>query len=473
MVFYAMAILRWKNGTEKEGGQMQRLKDILEEMFGENLYQAVLSNPRDREKVLKVKVRPVMLKGRLAFQETAYIGAQVFHKNLDKDRMIAGVMEYMEKDFRQCEIETAEGRATALVSKKGKVTVKCRRFHPSAGQMAGTGLARTVEPGRAGMPGAMEWPGQAGMPGALELPGQAGMPGALERAGRAGQAGKTGMVKKGNLLHNRVKKYLLEEGKAAPFLVDLGVQTKDGMVVKAKYDKFKQINRFLEFIDDILPTLPKGEEIHIIDFGCGKSYLTFAIYYYMKELQGYQVKITGLDRKAEVIRNCNSLAQKYGYEGLCFLEGDIGTYKGEGNVGQKVDMVVTLHACDAATDYALAKAVDWGAKAILSVPCCQHEVNRQMESEEWKPLLKYGLLRERAAALFTDAIRANLLEECGYEVQVLEFIDMEHTPKNILLRAVRREDGKRKKTGVKEMAARLQVETTLRSEERRGGKECS
>ncbi len=254
---------------------------------------------------------------------------------------------------------------------------------------------------------------------------------------------------------------MLEEGKAAPFLVDLGVQTKDGMVVKAKYDKFKQINRFLEFIDDILPTLPKGEEIHIIDFGCGKSYLTFAIYYYMKELQGYQVKITGLDRKAEVIRNCNSLAQKYGYEGLCFLEGDIGTYKGEGNVGQKVDMVVTLHACDTATDYALAKAVDWGAKAILSVPCCQHEVNRQMESEEWKPLLKYGLLRERAAALFTDAIRANLLEECGYEVQVLEFIDMEHTPKNILLRAVRREDGKRKKTGVKEMAARLQVETTL------------
>ena len=198
------------------------------------------------------------------------------------------------------------------------------------------------------------------------------------------------------------------------------------------------MNRFLEFIEDIVPELPKDRESVIIDFGCGKSYLTFAMYYYLHELKHYDVRIIGLDLKADVIAHCQQLAEDYGYEKLTFLTGDIADYDGVDHV----DMVVTLHACDTATDYALDKAVRWGAKVILSVPCCQHEVNRQIENELLQPVLKYGLIKERMSALLTDAIRANLLEEAGYQVQVLEFIDMEHTPKNILIRAVK--TGKKK-----------------------------
>lgn len=213
--------------------------------------------------------------------------------------------------------------------------------------------------------------------------------------------------------------------------------------MRARYDKFKQINRFLEFIEDILPTLSKERTVRIVDFGCGKSYLTFAMYYYLHELKGYDVDITGLDLKADVIADCSRLCEKYGYEKLRFIQGDIAAYDGQDGV----DMVVTLHACDTATDYALDKAVKWGAKVILSVPCCQHEVNRQMHNEELAPILKYGVIRERMAALVTDAVRANLLDGAGYETSILEFIDMEHTPKNLLIRAVKRaetdEDRKR------------------------------
>ena len=190
---------------------------------------------------------------------------------------------------------------------------------------------------------------------------------------------------------------------------------------------------FLEFIEDILPELDRDRELTILDFGCGKSYLTFAVYYYLHELKGYRLRIIGLDLKKEVIAHCNELAGKYGYEHLKFLEGDIADYTGE----ERVDMVVTLHACDTATDYALAKAVGWDAKVILSVPCCQHELNGQIENQILAPVLKYGLIRERMAALVTDALRAEYLEREGYQVQVLEFIDMEHTPKNILIRAVK------------------------------------
>ena len=210
--------------------------------------------------------------------------------------------------------------------------------------------------------------------------------------------------------------------------------THDGQVVKSRYDKFRQINRFLEFIADVLPELPKDRPVRIIDFGCGKSYLTFGIYYYLKCLKGFDVRITGLDLKEDVIRHCGQLAKKYGYEDLEFLQGDIAGYEGE----NQVDLVVTLHACDLATDYALEKAVSWGAKVILSVPCCQHELNRQMENELMAPVFGYGLIKERMGALYTDAIRAQVLEYKGYGTQILEFIDMEHTPKNILIRAVRR-----------------------------------
>lgn len=233
--------------------------------------------------------------------------------------------------------------------------------------------------------------------------------------------------------HNRKKRYILEEGVPVPFLEDLGVMTKEGKIIRSKFDKFRQINRFLEFIEDILPELERDRELTILDFGCGKSYLTFAMYYYLHELRGYDIRIVGLDLKEDVIGHCSELGRKYGYEKLSFQVGNIANYAD----AERVDMVVTLHACDTATDHALAKAVSWKAKVILSVPCCQHELNGQIENEILKPVFKYGLIKERMAALVTDALRAEYLESEGYSAQILEFIDMEHTPKNILIRAVR------------------------------------
>lgn len=269
--------------------------------------------------------------------------------------------------------------------------------------------------------------------------------------------------------HNRKKKYLLEEGTVIPPLVDMGVFTVDGKVVRTMYDKFRQINRFLEFIEDILPQLDKGRELTILDFGCGKSYLTFAMYYYLKELKGFDIHVIGLDLKEDVIRRCSGLAKKYGYEKLHFLVGDIADYEGV----NEVDVVVTLHACDTATDYALAKAIGWNAKVILSVPCCQHEVNGQFAKADktqcydgcLDPIMDYGLLRERFAALVTDGLRAKYLEAAGYDTQVLEFIDMEHTPKNILLRAVRADEKRVTKksagTAIEKCERFLQIEPTL------------
>nr|WP_106781657.1 SAM-dependent methyltransferase [Lysinibacillus timonensis] len=234
-----------------------------------------------------------------------------------------------------------------------------------------------------------------------------------------------------NLSHNRKKQYLLDDSKPYPFLIRLGVQTGDGKVKKQKYDKFKQINRFLEFIDDCLDHLPQDKQIRILDFGSGKSYLTFAMYHYLKIEKGLNIKVTGLDLKKEVIEECRVIAEDLDYNDLEFLVGDIGDYNDE----TSVDMVVTLHACDVATDMALARAVKWGAKVILSVPCCQHELNRQLNSPALNIMTQHGLIKERFAALATDSIRAEILTLVGYETQVLEFIDIEHTPKNILLRA--------------------------------------
>lgn len=242
---------------------------------------------------------------------------------------------------------------------------------------------------------------------------------------------KTAIAKQVNLSHNRKKNYLLDESTAYPFLIRLGVQTEDGKVKKQKYDKFKQINRFVEFIDDALAYLPKDRPVRILDFGSGKSYLTFALYHYLKIEKNLDIRVTGLDLKKEVIEECSQIAEDLGYTDLEFLVGDINDYNDE----TKVDMVVTLHACDVATDMALARAVKWGASVILSVPCCQHELNRQLNTPALEVMLQHGLIRERFAALATDSIRAEILSLVGYETQLLEFIDMEHTPKNILIRA--------------------------------------
>ena len=423
---------------------MDELKRLLENMLNERLRQIVLSDSRDKELAVKVKVRPVLVKDVLLFQETLYRGTQVFHHNYDAREMterICGMLGRQQlagqcgqplagkwgmpgrqqmsdtevPEFGQAQFVSLDQEATVLVSKKGKMTIK-HKNHTGSDKAAKT------------------------------------------KAESSNTAGKKESQDMGALAHNKVKQYILQEGQPVDFLVGLGVQTPDGKVTKAKYDKFRQINRYLEFIEDVLTELPADRTIRIIDFGCGKSYLTFAMYYYLHVLNGRDIQVTGLDLKADVIDHCNELAGKCGYDKLHFEKGDISTYAGT----DQVDMVVTLHACDTATDHALEKAIKWGAKVIMAVPCCQHEVNRQIHCDALKPVLRYGLIKERMSALITDAVRADLLTGQGYDTQILEFIDMEHTPKNLLIRAVKRKGMRpKKKEDVNGLLEYLGIRPTL------------
>ena len=382
---------------------MSDLQSLFTDCLNETLIRVILSNPSSKDGVIKICARPMLKNKSLLFQIEEYTKTQVFHKNLtagDAGSYLTGKLSSdtssQTASFKNALVETQSFTANVLVSKKGTITIK-KKMNASAKQP------------------------------------------------------------KISLSHNRKKKYILEEGIPVPFLIDLGVMTQNGSIVNAHYDKFRQINRFLEYIEDILPSLPTGRELRILDFGCGKSYLTFAIYYYLKVLKGYPVRITGLDLKEDVIRHCNELAVKYGYDKLEFLCGDIAYYDG----CSQVDMVVTLHACDTATDYALAKAVGWGAKVILSVPCCQHELNKQMKNDLLSPVLHYGILKERMAALMTDGLRAQILEANGYRTQILEFIDMAHTPKNLLIRAVYNGHCADNKAQINDLLAAFDVNPTL------------
>ncbi|AFC33829.1 methyltransferase [Paenibacillus mucilaginosus 3016] len=353
-----------------------QLPQLLSRIFGERtLIQATLSQVRSTDPTgrgcTKVTVKPVELKGALHYQFSSFCGPKVLHENAEPAEAEEKLGVMLAEQFRQGLLQTGEADYQVLVSKKGKLGIL--RKPP-------TKQAASVQ-----------------------------------------------------LTHDRRKNYTLEEGVPVPFLVELGIMNAEGKVLAKKYDKFRQINRFVEMIADVLPHLPKGRTLNIIDFGCGKSYLTFAMYYFLKVMHGFDLRIIGLDLKEDVIRDCSLLAQKLGYEELRFLVGDIAKY----DELRQVDMVVTLHACDTATDAALEKAVRWGASVILSVPCCQHELFRQVQSDVLSPLLQHGILKERFSALATDAIRAKLLELLGYKTQMLEFIDLEHTPKNLLIRAVR------------------------------------
>ena len=353
---------------------MQQLEEVLDKVLNFELVDMTISGRKKQGEIQKIKIRPVILKDELVYQAAQYTKTQVFHKNIGEDAMREWLTERIQDEFKQTQIRMVDREYTILSGKKGNLTVKSRKIQEECRK-----------------------------------------------------------IDKADLSHNRKKTYIIPEGTKVPFMVDLGVMTKEGKIVRTRYDKYRQINRFLEFIQDILPELPKDRELTIIDFGCGKSYLTFAMYYYLCECLGYSVNMIGLDLKTDVIRHCNALRDKYGYKNLNFLHGDIADFEGVDHV----DMVVTLHACNTATDFALYKAVRWGAGVILSVPCCQHELNAQIRNEAMKPVLKYGLLKERMAALITDGLRGQLLEAMGYKTQLLEFIDMEHTPKNILIRAVR------------------------------------
>ncbi|MSR57987.1 MAG: SAM-dependent methyltransferase [Planctomycetaceae bacterium] len=347
--------------------------DVIKHSFlGGTCRQLVLSQCRPGAAVefSKVVVRPVTIRERDQWQFTYHHPRKVTHENCDARQAAALVTKLLHESFEQ----------VALYTTEADYAIRARRD----GSFAISAAAPTkAEKGAA---------------------------------------------------HDRSKAYLIPEGTPCPFLAEIGVMTATGQVRKAMFHKFRQINRFLELVQDIVPSLPEGGELHVVDFGCGKSYLTFALHHLLTVIHARRVEIVGLDRQAEVIRTCSQLAGRLGCEGLSFREGDIAGFTPAG----PVDLAVSLHACDTATDAALAQAVRWNCPVILAVPCCQHELAPAIRNELFAPLARHGLLHERFAALATDALRAALLEIHGYATQVVEFIDMEHTPKNVLIRAVRR-----------------------------------
>ena len=335
------------------------------------LSKAVFSQPIDKTDYGKVNIRPVLLRGELRYQIERFRDNKAYHQNLTGDELVKVVGKELESRYRQALVVTDS--ETIQYSMKADGSYK---RHASA---------------------------------SVPLPGKVQS-------------------------HNREKEYILKEGENIPALVDLGVFTADFKIVRAKYDKYKQINRFVELIDHAFKDYGK-DEITILDFGCGKSYLTFILYYYFAVKRQIKATIIGYDIKADVVKRCGEIAKKYGYDGLEFVKADVTK---DVLTDRNIDMIVTLHACDVATDFALHYAIQKKADFIFSVPCCQHEVNSSIrKGGELDILLKHGIIKERVCALLTDSIRANVLEDMGYNVDMIEFIDFDHSPKNIMIRAKR------------------------------------
>lgn len=362
------------------------------------LQKAVLSQPTDGAPYSRVTIRPIQLKGRALFQLEGLRGNKAFHENLDADALLSTCSDSLDGLYRQALIVSGESAAQYVLRRDGSYR----------------------KSGRSAVP-------------------------------RPGDGG--------SLAHDREKRYLLPEGEEIPALVDLGVFTPDFHIVKAKYDKYRQINRFIELIDDAYASVEPGA-ITVMDFGCGKSYLTFILYYYFALKRGFDVTMIGYDLKADVVERCNAIAEKYGYTGLRFEVADVSR---DTLTDRAIDLLVTLHACDTATDYALDFAVRHGAKQIFSVPCCQHEINASIRrGGDFDLLLRHGILKERLSALLTDAMRAELLEDAGYAVDILEFIDLEHSPKNLMLRAKRQGAPRRKNAPrLRELSERYGFTQTL------------
>lgn len=363
----------------KEINQINETRtDFLQKLCSERPIKLVISNPVDKQQEFhKIVIQLIMLQNRFQYQIEKFTERQAFHINIEESDLYEILNTYFGAEYLQLSAWTKEWEYQAKISKKGRLLTNRRKNE------------------------------------------------------------KEQEVRIGN---NREKQYCIPEGLVVPPLVDMGIFTKEGRVIRSQYDKYRQINRFLELVEDELKELPEGP-VNIIDFGCGKSYLTFLLYYYLLEVKHMDVRITGLDLKADVIQRCQQTARKYGYENLKFELGDIRGYE----QSEPVHMVITLHACDTATDYAIYNAIRWNTKVILSVPCCQHELNSQMQGEHLPILSRYGIIKERTAALMTDAIRGNLLEYSGYKTQLVEFIDMEHSPKNILIRAVKTKQSETKR----------------------------
>ena len=316
----------------------------------------------------KVSIRPVEISGQVLFQAEYTFDKKVTHENLSCQAASALALQLIKEDFKQINAFTLAEDIQILASKPEKARI-------------------TTKPATKGMP---------------------------------------------SLEHNKTKNYIIADGVPCDFLIRLGVMEESGKVIQKHYSKFRQINRYLEIVEDVFPYLPTGRVLKIIDFGCGKAYLTFALYYYLRIRKNRDVQIIGLDLKKDVIRFCRKIAEDLHYDGLEFLMGDIADYRSD-----QADMVVTLHACDTATDYALINAVSWNTKVILSVPCCQHELFSQIENDLHQPMLKYGILKDRLTEYLTDGLRGLKLEAAGYEVAMIEFTSLEHTARNIMIKAIK------------------------------------